>query len=924
MRHLIRYLIWLLLLFAGFNLQAQNNTVYGAGISYTNGAPTWTPNPRTSRAAVDTVTGRWYHFNTPGGWQWIGNAVEEIAGCTAPAYVPNKGDSRLVINNCAKPEVYWYDGAVWKWINEGTTYYAGEGIRIESDTIILDSLNFLDFRTGSALDGDVGRVKWNDTDGTLDLNLKGGNVTLQIGQEEVSLVKHADNLGLDDAKVVYIVGSDGVNKTVRYALATSDLTSATTFGLMTESATGGNKAFCTTFGLVRGINTSNLTEGGIVWLSADTAGALTAVRPTAPKHGVMIGFCVRKHATQGAVFVQVQNGYELNELHDVFVPSPTNGQILTYNSANARWEAATPASQLQTLSTDNTPGNISISSGNTITLNVNDADASATNELQTLSTGTNTLTLSNGGGTVTVDTNPADDVTGSGTSGQVSFWTGTQTQSGDNALFWNNTDKRLGVNTSTPSTTFEVQSTADAATIGASNLASNFASAVPGDWTFDTPNNRWVHTTGNTTNLTATVTNITGGSQIYRVVVTVANRTAGSITVSLKGSGWPVALTATSTLYFDINNNNNLIVRPTSDFNGAVSVVVNSITSYNAATSLKNTSSNVIYEQRSTSSSQNIFQGVGAGSFHLSGSSKTFIGTGAGGLNTTGAGVAIGPNAAKGNTIGTGFVAIGSSAGFNSVTGINWFALGGDAGFSNVSGNNWIALGTSAARFNRIGANFVAIGERAAFFDTTATSFIAVGPLAAFNHLSGNSFMAIGSEAAAYYTGAGFTSATDFSNGIYIGHQARVGAAAASNEIVLGFQAAGLGSNQTVIGNANTTRTWLGGSLTLGTQVAPAARLHVVGAGATAATFTAQFHNSATGGNNALMIRDDGIVALGTNAPNASAALDVTSTTRGVLFPRMTTTQRNAIATPADGLVIYNSTDNKLQVRAGGAWVDLH
>ncbi len=72
------------------------------------------------------------------------------------------------------------------------------------------------------------------------------------------------------------------------------------------------------------------------------------------------------------------------------------------------------------------------------------------------------------------------------------------------------------------------------------------------------------------------------------------------------------------------------------------------------------------------------------------------------------------------------------------------------------------------------------------------------------------------------------------------------------------------------------------------------------------------------------MIRDDGRIAMGTNAPNASAILTVTSTTGGILFPRMTTTERNAIATPADGLVIYNTTDNKLQVRAGGAWVDLH
>jgi len=67
-----------------------------------------------------------------------------------------------------------------------------------------------------------------------------------------------------------------------------------------------------------------------------------------------------------------------------------------------------------------------------------------------------------------------------------------------------------------------------------------------------------------------------------------------------------------------------------------------------------------------------------------------------------------------------------------------------------------------------------------------------------------------------------------------------------------------------------------------------------------------------------------GKVGIGNITPAASAALDVTSTTAGVLFPRMTGTQRDAIASPANGLVLYNTTTDKLQVRAGGAWVDLH
>ena len=67
-----------------------------------------------------------------------------------------------------------------------------------------------------------------------------------------------------------------------------------------------------------------------------------------------------------------------------------------------------------------------------------------------------------------------------------------------------------------------------------------------------------------------------------------------------------------------------------------------------------------------------------------------------------------------------------------------------------------------------------------------------------------------------------------------------------------------------------------------------------------------------------------GAGGFGTATPDAKAALDVTSTTKGFLPPRMTTAQRDAIVAPTAGLVLYNSTTNKLQVRTDAAWVDLH
>ena len=64
--------------------------------------------------------------------------------------------------------------------------------------------------------------------------------------------------------------------------------------------------------------------------------------------------------------------------------------------------------------------------------------------------------------------------------------------------------------------------------------------------------------------------------------------------------------------------------------------------------------------------------------------------------------------------------------------------------------------------------------------------------------------------------------------------------------------------------------------------------------------------------------------AFGTASPDAKAALTVASTTKGFLPPRMTGTQRDAITSPTAGLMLYNSTTNKLQVRTDAAWVDLH
>lgn len=75
-------------------------------------------------------------------------------------------------------------------------------------------------------------------------------------------------------------------------------------------------------------------------------------------------------------------------------------------------------------------------------------------------------------------------------------------------------------------------------------------------------------------------------------------------------------------------------------------------------------------------------------------------------------------------------------------------------------------------------------------------------------------------------------------------------------------------------------------------------------------------------GGESLTFQDGGNIGIGTTSP--SAPLEVSSTEGGVIMPRMTTAQRNAIVSPTDGEIIYNTSTHKFQGRADGSWEDLH
>lgn len=206
------------------------------------------------------------------------------------------------------------------------------GIGASGDIVTNSRLHFASGNTSP-----VGLLSWDNGDGTLSLGLKGGNVGLSLGQSNVALCYNPLVSTLTKGQVVYVSGAQGQRPSLGLAVASGEFTSSKTFGVAVEQINSGSEGFVGTFGLFRNLNTSSFGEGSGLWLSATTPGAITMTRPQAPNHGVFIGYCVRSHASAGEIFVNIQNGYEIEELHNVLIQSVASGDVLQYDSSLGVW-----------------------------------------------------------------------------------------------------------------------------------------------------------------------------------------------------------------------------------------------------------------------------------------------------------------------------------------------------------------------------------------------------------------------------------------------------------------------------------------------------------------------------------------------------------------------------------------------------------
>jgi predicted nucleic acid-binding Zn-ribbon protein len=204
----------------------------------------------------------------------------------------------------------------------------------------LTNVQYIDFNTTTSYAPLPGRLTWDIESGTLDLGLT-GTVNLLIGQRTVAQVYNNSGVTLPKGKAVRVTGAQGQRLTGALAQADSDADSLTIFGIMLETVSVNNSGYVATDGLVRNVNTAAYADGDIVYLSPVSAGELTPTKPEAPEHLVQMGYIVKGGSVgAGSIYVKVQNGYELGELHDVKTSASTSladGEVLSYNVSAKVW-----------------------------------------------------------------------------------------------------------------------------------------------------------------------------------------------------------------------------------------------------------------------------------------------------------------------------------------------------------------------------------------------------------------------------------------------------------------------------------------------------------------------------------------------------------------------------------------------------------
>lgn len=208
-----------------------------------------------------------------------------------------------------------------------TLYEKGQDVGVyQPAKLIVSDTSFITTDSHTPAEG---TMSWNAEDGTLDIGMEYG-VIQQVGQEIYARVENMTGSTMPNGTVVGFsgVGANNVLSVSKY-IANGSTPTLYILGVLTHDLPdSGEVGYCTTFGHVRGVNTSAFSVGDILYASPTTAGAFTNVKPTAPNNVVPVAAVLKVGTTDGEIFVRPT--IEQQEYYGVFSDTATKTPAAIY------------------------------------------------------------------------------------------------------------------------------------------------------------------------------------------------------------------------------------------------------------------------------------------------------------------------------------------------------------------------------------------------------------------------------------------------------------------------------------------------------------------------------------------------------------------------------------------------------------------
>jgi len=182
-----------------------------------------------------------------------------------------------------------------------------------------------------------GTMSWDTDHNTVQLVMNG--TTGRVLEDLFYIAKNQTGSTIPKGTVVRADGTLGASGRIKIApfLADGTYPSEYLMGVTAEDILDGADGMVVHFGQIKNFNTSAYTDGTILYASTTSAGGYTTTAPTAPNNIIQVAIVIHA-ATNGVLQVRPTIGSNINSDEGVLITTPSNGQVLTYNSTSSLWE----------------------------------------------------------------------------------------------------------------------------------------------------------------------------------------------------------------------------------------------------------------------------------------------------------------------------------------------------------------------------------------------------------------------------------------------------------------------------------------------------------------------------------------------------------------------------------------------------------